>query len=75
MPASVVTIGFISAPEEETSVFFVALSRAKRRVVATFAHQRESRPGQGLERQTRADIRSFYEALATVGVTPTMVRR
>ncbi|MGK3986465.1 3'-5' exonuclease [Sorangium sp. So ce136] len=62
--------GFADSPEEETSVFFVALSRAKRRVVATFAERRVTREGRGPERQARDAIQSFYEALEEAGVRP-----
>lgn len=65
--------GFADSPEEETSVFFVALSRAKRRVVATFAERRVTREGRGPERQARDAIQSFYEALEEAGVRPVRV--
>ncbi len=60
--------GFAKSPEEETSVFFVALSRAKRRVVATFADMRVTREGRRPEQQSRESIQSFYDALAEAGV-------
>jgi ATP-dependent DNA helicase UvrD/PcrA len=60
--------GFAQSPEEETSVFFVALSRAKRRVVATFADKRVTRVGGRLEEQSHESIQSFYDALAEAGV-------
>ncbi|WP_437801291.1 UvrD-helicase domain-containing protein [Sorangium sp. So ce693] len=65
--------GFANSPKEETSVFFVALSRAKRRVVATFAERRITRQGRGPERQARDAIQSFYEALEEAGVRPVRV--
>jgi superfamily I DNA/RNA helicase len=60
--------GFAKSPEEETSVFFVALSRAKRRVVATFADLRVTREGRRPEQQSHESIQSFYDALAEAGV-------
>jgi superfamily I DNA/RNA helicase len=56
--------------DEETCTFFVALSRAKRRVVFTYSGARPNRGG-NLERQTRAAIATLYDALAAQGIHPT----
>lgn len=60
--------GFADSPEEETNVFFVALSRAKRRIVATFADMRVTRAGRRAEQQSHESIQTFYDALAEAGV-------
>ena len=55
--------------DEETSTFFVALSRAKRRVVFTYSGVRPNNRGQ-LQEQTRTAISALYGALAAEGVHP-----
>jgi len=59
-----------SSLEEETSTFFVALSRAKRRAVFTYSGSRLNYRGQ-LQDQARDAISSLYDALAAQGIYPT----
>lgn len=56
---------FARQEEEERRVFFVAFSRAIRRVVFTYTAQRDT--GRGLERQRRSGIQSLYDALYAAG--------
>jgi len=56
--------------DEETSTFFVALSRAKRRVVFTYSGARPNRNGY-LQEQSRTAIAALYDALAAQGIHPT----
>jgi superfamily I DNA/RNA helicase len=60
--------GYQKNPGEETCAFFVAFSRAKRRVIFTFCEQRERPPGTPSQRQERAAIRPLYEILKQAGV-------
>jgi superfamily I DNA/RNA helicase len=59
--------GFARAQEEETRGFFVALSRAKMRMIFTFCARRE-RPGRGAEAQTRRTIGRLYDLLQQAGI-------
>jgi superfamily I DNA/RNA helicase len=56
--------------DEEICTFFVALSRAKRRIVFTYSGTRLTRHDR-VEGQSRAAIGKLYEALAAQGVHPT----
>ncbi len=58
---------FRTQSEEDTCAFFVALSRAKRRVFFTFSNIRISTRGR-LESQQKASISSLYEMLESSGV-------
>ena len=55
--------------DEETCAFFVALSRAKKRVLFTFSRDR-----QGL-RQTLSSIRPLYQLLIDAGIKPEEFKR
>ncbi len=59
-----------SPMDEETCTFYVALSRAKRRMVFTYSGARPNRRGD-LEGQTRTAISALYNALAAQGIHPT----
>jgi superfamily I DNA/RNA helicase len=54
--------------EEETCAFFVALSRAKRRVIFTFSELRGIGRDGRIKRQHRKTIKSLYEILQESGV-------
>jgi DNA helicase-2/ATP-dependent DNA helicase PcrA len=56
---------FARNPDEETCGFFVALSRAKKRVVFTFSRVR---PVGRSSSQSRAEIDAMYKLLAAAGV-------
>jgi superfamily I DNA/RNA helicase len=60
--------GFTSRPTEETCGFFVAFSRAKKRVVFTFSEERPKKPGASPEAQARRNIRRLYKLLEDAGV-------
>lgn len=57
---------FRNKPDEEKRAFFVAFSRAIRRVIFTFSGHRETRFG--LRRQVRKDIDDLYTVLRNAGV-------
>jgi superfamily I DNA/RNA helicase len=57
---------FQQQPNEDKCSFFVALSRAKERVVFTFSKQREGRFG--IERQTMTNIKVLLEELQKSGI-------
>jgi len=59
---------YLRQKEEETSAFFVALSRAKRRVIFTFSELRDIGRNGGSQRQQRTKVNSLYEALQESGV-------
>lgn len=61
---------FNNQSTEEKCGFFVALSRAKRRVIFTFAQQRTTSGPYGgpYQTQTRRNIRVLYDALRNAGV-------
>jgi superfamily I DNA/RNA helicase len=61
--------GFAYRPTEETCGFFVAFSRAKKRVVFTFSEERPRKPGARPETQARRNIRRLYKLLEDAGVT------
>lgn len=61
---------FKDEAEEETCGFFVALSRAKRRAIFTFAGVRPVGRGGRDEGQSRASIGPLYELLKEAGVLP-----
>lgn len=54
-------------PEEDTCAFFVAFSRAKRRVYFTFSSIRKSGRGGALKRETRERIKTLYDLLEEAG--------
>jgi hypothetical protein len=60
--------GFASAPKEEKCSFFVAFSRAIKRVILTFAESRPRMPGGPPEAQSRKKIGVLYELLEQAGV-------
>lgn len=64
--------GYSSEPTEETCGFFVALSRAKQRVVFTFSAVRPNQRDR-VTAQRRHKIRRLYELLAEAGVTVQIV--
>ncbi|CUH95692.1 hypothetical protein P22_1769 [Propionispora sp. 2/2-37] len=57
---------FRNQPHEDTCAFFVALSRAKKRVYFTFCERRQTRRGNN--RQARQSIGSLYGLLTGAGV-------
>jgi Superfamily I DNA and RNA helicases len=57
---------FQRQPDEDKCAFFVALSRAKERVIFTFSKQREGR--YGIERQTITKIKVLFDELQKSGV-------
>jgi superfamily I DNA/RNA helicase len=57
---------FQRQPDEDKCAFFVALSRAKERVIFTFSKQREGRFG--IERQTITNIKVLLEELQKSGI-------
>jgi len=63
---------FQQQPDEDKCAFFVALSRAKERVIFTFSKQRENRFG--VESQTIKNIKVLFDALQNSGIV-TMVER
>ena len=65
--------GFASAPEEEKCGFFVAFSRAMKRVILTFSESRPRVPGGIAEAQSRQKIGILYELLEQAGVKPEKV--
>lgn len=54
---------FKNQTEEDTCAFFVALSRAKRRLIFTFSNIRDTGYNDQIQRQTKSDIISLYELL------------
>lgn len=56
--------GFKSLQDEEAANFFVAFSRAKKRVLFTFSRRREGRP------QTFDTVKPLYDLLIKEGVKP-----
>jgi superfamily I DNA/RNA helicase len=58
--------GFNSNPMSETCSFFVAFSRAKKRVVFTFCRERPDRGS--VRRQSRTNIYPLYELLTSAGI-------
>lgn len=59
--------GFKSLQDEEAANFFVAFSRAKKRVLFTFCRSRDGKP------QTLATVKPLYDILIKEGVTPEKV--
>lgn len=62
--------GFARSQAEETRGFFVAFSRASKRVVFTFSHERPRSPGRRPESQHRTSIGRLYDLLKEAGVEP-----
>jgi superfamily I DNA/RNA helicase len=63
---------FLNQPEEETCAFFVALSRAQRRVIFTFSKSRDTGRYGKTKPQQRTKIQSLYEILEESGVAETI---
>lgn len=57
---------YLTQSKEDTCAFFVALSRAKRKLVFTFSKDRYNRGF--LETQTRVNLKPFYDMLSESGV-------
>lgn len=57
---------FQRQPDEDKCAFFVALSRAKERVVFTFSKYREGR--RGIERQNNNIVKVFFDELEKAGI-------
>lgn len=64
---------FQQQPDEDKCTFFVALSRAKERVIFTFSKQREGRFG--IERQTITNIKVLFEELRKSGIVNMIERK
>jgi DNA helicase II / ATP-dependent DNA helicase PcrA len=64
---------FQRQPDEDKCAFFVALSRAKEKVIFTFSKQREGR--YGIERQTITKIKVLFDELQKSGVVQMMERK
>ena len=62
--------GFSSNKDEETCAFFVAFSRAKKRVLFTFCSRRPDPRNGRLTQQWRRTIAPLYALLKTAGITP-----
>ncbi|MGE3241680.1 MAG: UvrD-helicase domain-containing protein [Pirellulales bacterium] len=60
--------GFGNNPDEETCGFFVALSRAKQRVLFTFCKSRPTGRSGTVVTQQRKTVAPLYQLLATAGV-------
>lgn len=60
---------FRNDPKEETCGFFVALSRAKKRVIFTFAGVRPTGRGKTRVGQGRGNLKPLYDLLQAAGVT------
>lgn len=61
---------FSSRQSEEICGFFVAFSRAKKRVLFTFCDSRPRYAGRRAEAQNRQSIGRLYDLLQSAGVTP-----
>lgn len=59
---------FRTQDEEDKRAFFVAFSRAKKRVLFTTSDQRRTRMNYGVEQQGRQNIRALYTLLQEAGV-------
>jgi superfamily I DNA/RNA helicase len=64
---------FQRQPDEDKCAFFVALSRAKERVIFTFSKQREGRFG--IERQTIRNIKVLFDELQKSGIVNMIERK
>ncbi len=64
---------FARNPAEETRGFFVAFSRAKKRVLFTFCRSRPRTPGAPSESQRRTAIGRLYQLLEHAGITPEQI--
>lgn len=58
---------FRNQPEEDKCTFFVAMSRAKRRIIFTFSESRLDKDNR-ITRRRRVNISSLYEALQHSGI-------
>lgn len=61
---------FARSQAEETRGFFVAFSRARKRVLFTFCHERPRYSGQAAVTQQRTQIGELYRLLAKGGIRP-----
>ncbi len=61
---------FANSKEEETRGFFVAFSRAEKRVLFTFCQERPKYAGKPAEAQQRTKIGKLYELLKDAGIEP-----
>lgn len=61
---------FANSPAEETRGFFVAFSRARKRVLFTFCQERPRRPGESARPQQRTAIGRLYNLLGEAGIVP-----
>ncbi len=66
--------GFRRRPDEEKCTFFVALSRAKRRVLFTYCQNRTTGRGGRMVPQSHVEIKPLYSLLKTAGVAMERVR-
>jgi superfamily I DNA/RNA helicase len=62
--------GFKGNRKEESCNFFVAFSRAKKRVIFTFCRQRPRRPGESANPQSHESIGELYDLLKAAGIEP-----
>lgn len=61
---------FANSKEEETRGFFVAFSRAEKRVLFTFCQERPKYAGKPAEAQQRSKIGNLYKLLKDAGIEP-----
>lgn len=66
--------GFKGNPNEETCAFFVALSRAKSRVIFTFCHSRPDARNGYMQAQRRKEIDPLYKMLQEAGIEPEEIK-
>jgi DNA helicase-2/ATP-dependent DNA helicase PcrA len=63
---------FGNQQEAESCAFFVALSRAKKRVIFTFSQVRNTGWGGAIKPQARVQIGSLYDILESSGIAETI---
>lgn len=66
---------FATQQKEDTCAFFVAFSRAKNRVIFTFANQRTTGPQFPYRQQGAKNIRPLYDILRAAGVNMRRIAR
>lgn len=59
---------FANLQDEETCTFFVALSRAKRRVIFTYSNVRNTGRNESRQIQSKNNLRPLYEILRNSGI-------
>jgi DNA helicase-2/ATP-dependent DNA helicase PcrA len=59
---------FANLQDEETCTFFVALSRAKRRVIFTFSNVRNTGRNESPQTQRKDNLNPLYEVLRNSGI-------